>query len=104
MTREERRKRERIARKAKKAGFAIVDSVSENGKADFSTVPTQTLCSSIFLLIQELKRRGYPLYDFDHKEKSIQQIQIIGEKIYFLAAEEGEDEKQGRSGSDIQAD
>lgn len=59
-----------------------------NETPDFSSVPLVTMCQSIQLLINELKNRGFSIYDFENKEKSLQQIQIIGEKIYFLAAEE----------------
>lgn len=57
-------------------------------QADFSSVPLATMCQSIQLLINELQRRGFPVYDFDHKTKFIQGIQIIQGKVYFLAAEE----------------
>lgn len=50
--------------------------------------PNAQLCEGILYLVKELKSRGFPLYDFDHKEKSLQQIQIIGDRIYFLAAKE----------------
>ena len=59
---------------------------------DFSHVPLATMCQSIQLLINELYSRGYPLYDFDNKKKFIQGIQIIKNKVYFLAAEEGKDD------------
>ena len=57
-------------------------------QADFSSVPLATMCQSIQLLINELQRRGFPVYDFDHKTKCVQGIQIIQGKVYFLAAEE----------------
>ena len=59
-----------------------------DGNPDFSDVPLVTVCQSIRLLINELRSRGYPVYDFDHKEKSVQSIQIIRDKVYFMAAEE----------------
>ena len=40
--------------------------------------------------MNELRSRGYRVCDFDHKERSLQQIQIMGENIYFLAAPEEE--------------
>jgi len=61
---------------------------------DFSKIPNGVLCQSIQLLLNELKSRGFPLYDFDDKKRSLQQIQIIGAKIYFLAASE-EDSEEG---------
>lgn len=59
---------------------------------DFSHVPLATLCQSIQLLILELYSRGYPVYDFDNKQKFVQGIQIIQNKVYFLAAEEDKDD------------
>lgn len=56
----------------------------------FSGVPLVTVCQSIQLLINELQRRGYPVHDFDNKSKCVQGIQIIQNKVYFLAAEEGD--------------
>lgn len=55
---------------------------------DFSGVPLATMCQSIQLLINELYNRGYPVYDFDNKDKYVQGIQIIKDKVYFLAAKE----------------
>ncbi len=61
---------------------------------DFSDIPLATMCQSIQLLINELYNRGYPVYDFDNKQKCIQQIQIIQNKVYFLAAEGAEHDKE----------
>lgn len=61
---------------------------------DFSGVPLATMCQSIQLLVNELYRRGYPLYDFDNKEKFIQGIHIIQGKVYFLAAREETDHEK----------
>ena len=61
---------------------------------DFSGVPLATMCQSIQLLINELYERGYPIYDFDNKKKSVRQIQIIQGKVFFLAAEEVTDNEK----------
>lgn len=64
--------------------------IKRNGReqdADFTSVPTATICSSIQLLVDELNRRGEPLHDFDDKEKILQQIRIL-DRPYFLAAKE----------------
>lgn len=61
---------------------------------DFSDVPLATMCQSIQLLVNELYQRGYPLYDFDQKDRSLQQIQIIQGKVFFLAAKEASDGNQ----------
>lgn len=63
----------------------------------FSAVPTATLCESIMLLIQELRSRGYPLRDFDNRDRTLQQIQILGDSICFLAAPELPDVKEGEN-------
>lgn len=60
----------------------------------FSLVSTPLICQSILLLINELRSRGYPIYDFDNKNKSVQGIKIIRNRIYFLAAEEEADGKE----------
>lgn len=57
---------------------------------DFSRVPLATMCQSIQMLINELHRRGVKIYDFDNKTKHVQQIQIIGKNVYFLAEEDNE--------------
>lgn len=67
-------------------------SVPEDLTPDFSAVPLATMCQTIQLLINELFERGYPIYDFDNKSKSIQQIQIMQGKVFFLAAEEADHE------------
>ena len=64
---------------------------AQDAAPDFSSVPLATMCESIWLLINELRDRGYPVYDFDHKSKSVQGIKIIRNKVYFLAAEEAND-------------
>lgn len=61
---------------------------------DFSSVPLATMCQSIQLLVNELYERGYPIYDFDQKDRSLQQIQIIQGKVYFLAAKEASNGNQ----------
>lgn len=87
-------KRQQAARKRaieKKAEVYRKKRVGElvgDGVPDFSSVSLSDLCSSIQLLINEAIRRGCPIYDFDNKKKSLQQIQILGNKVYFFAAEE----------------
>ena len=82
MNRAQRRKSQRDQRNK---NFSKQAAASE---PDFSNVPLATMCQSIQLLINELHSRGYPVYDFDNKTKSIQGIQIIQGKVFFLAAEE----------------
>lgn len=90
MNRAQRRKFEKDQRNKRFSGQTT--DVSE--QADFSNVPLATMCQSIQLLINELQRRGYPVYDFDNKTKFVQGIQIIQGKVYFLAAEEDSDHEK----------
>lgn len=55
---------------------------------EFEGVPLVAICQSIQLLLDELKGRGYKVYDFDNKNKSIEQIMIIKNKVFFLTAKE----------------
>lgn len=70
----------------------------EGAEIIFSNTSLVTICESIQLLVQELYKRGYPVYDFDNKEKYVQGIRIIKNKVYFLAAEEAEHEEKKESG------
>lgn len=71
-----------------------IGAIATKQQPDFSGVPLATMCQSIQLLINELYERGYPIYDFDNKKKSVRQIQIIQGKVFFLAAEEVTDNEK----------
>ena len=62
--------------------------VVAEAQPDFSGVPLATVCQSIQLLINELYRRGFKVYDFDNKKKFVQGVKIIRGNVYFLSAEE----------------
>lgn len=66
---------------------------------DLSETPVASLCLGINYIMEELERRGKPIYDFDNKNKVVRQIQIIGDKVYFLAEEE-----TGDHGQEIQSE
>lgn len=68
--------------------------VPEEHTPDFSSVPLATICQSINLLIDELRGRGIPVYDFDNKDKAVQGIQILQGKVFFLAAKEEDDHEE----------
>lgn len=90
MNRAQRRKSQREQRN--KSFSQQAAAASE--QPDFSNVPLATMCQSIQLLINELYSRGYPVYDFDNKDKFIQGIHIIQGKVYFLAAKEDSDHEK----------
>lgn len=56
---------------------------AETGKL-FMAVPTAILCYSIQMMLDELKHRGLAVKDFDHKEKHVEQVQLINNTVYFL--------------------
>ena len=102
MNRAQRRKRIQSPSKFRPAKISALNVItSGSGRdegTDFSSVPTATVCESIWLLVSELRSRGYPVYDFDHKNKSVQGIKIIRNRVYFLAAEEADNgEEQERN-------
>lgn len=92
MNRAQRRKAQR--EQGNKKFFKQAAAAPEPEQPDFSNVPLATMCQSIQLLINELYRRGCPVYDFDNKDKFIQGIQIIQGKVYFLAAKEVSDHEK----------
>ncbi len=79
-------RRQQAKREKRQAAFRM--QMASEEKPDFSEVPNGTLCQSMQLLLDELRSRGLAVCDFDHKERSLQQFQIVGDKIYFLAAPE----------------
>lgn len=89
MNRAQRRNFKKDPKSKQSQGKAMSQAAEQ---ADFSSVPLATMCQSIQLLINELYKRGYPVYDFDNKNKFVQGVQIIQGKVYFLAAEEGSEE------------
>jgi len=91
MNRAQRRKFKKDPKNKQSQGKAMSQAAEQ---ADFSNVPLATMCQSIQLLINELYKRGYPVYDFDSKNKFVQGIQIIQGKVYFLAAEEDSDHEK----------
>lgn len=82
------RAQRRAAARCGKQNFRVVEEQNED--PNFSEVPLATMCQSIQLLINELYGRGIKIYDFDNKDKCVQQIQIIQGNVYFLAAKEDE--------------
>ena len=90
MNRAQRRK----SHKDQRNNFFSKPAAVEPEQPDFSGVPLATMCQSIQLLINELYSRGYPVYDFDNKEKHIQGLQIIQGKVFFLAAKEASDHEK----------
>ena len=81
------------ARKRKKViPFHINQEQQAAAQSDFDSVPVTTICQSIQMLIDNLASRGYPVFDWDSKDKSVKQIGFIGGKVYFLATKEDKNE------------
>ena len=97
MNRAQRRREQKEIKKKEWSWRAVpptIGAIATKQQPDFSGVPLATMCQSIQLLINELYERGYPIYDFDNKKKSVRQIQIIQGKVFFLAAEEVTDNEK----------
>ena len=75
----------------RKMGIQAAQSQQE---PDFDSVPVVTICESIQMLIDNLASRGFPVIDWDNKDKTVKQIGFIGGKVYFLATKEGENEDE----------
>lgn len=55
---------------------------------DFNAVPIPILCQSIQMIMDNMASRGFPVRDFDNKDKTVKQVGMIGGKVYFLATKE----------------
>ena len=58
---------------------------------NFDSVPIPILCQSIQMIMENLASRGFPVRDFDNKDKTVKQVKqvgMIGGKVYFLATKE----------------
>lgn len=60
----------------------------KNNVVDFSAASLEDICKGVQFLIDELNRRDSRIHDFDHKEKTVKAIRIIGSRVYFLATED----------------
>lgn len=70
-----------------RANQSITDSVNI-----MRGLPVSALIASLEMQVTILKERGVEIRDWDNKDRTLEQIRIIGGKAYFLAA--GEQDKQ----------
>lgn len=89
-----RAQRRKLQRGQKNKNFSGQSAAAASEQTDFSNVPLATMCQSIQLLINELYKRGFPVYDFDNKDKYVQGIQIIQGKVFFLAAKKEDSDEE----------
>lgn len=59
----------------------------DQAKNILQILPVAALISSIETMIGILKKRGVEIRDWDNKGRTLEQIRMIGGKVYFLAAE-----------------
>lgn len=55
--------------------------------------PTNIIVKSLEIQLNELKRRGVRVWDFDNKSRTVEQIRMIGSKVYFLVEEKVDSER-----------
>lgn len=54
----------------------------------FSMYSVPELLGGIEFMVNELKRRGVKVVDYENKKRVLEMIRPIGNKVYFLAAED----------------
>jgi hypothetical protein len=60
----------------------------ETAKNMLMTLPIPGIIASIEMQINILKRRGVVIKDWDNKNRTVEQIRMIGGKVYFLAIDD----------------
>lgn len=76
----------------KKAAHLSRGNITKNLNV-LTNTPVHVLVQSLELQLKELKRRGVEVRDFDNKNRTVEQIRMIGSKIYFLAEEKLDSER-----------
>lgn len=61
------------------------EDIMSNAEKMLYNLPVQGILISMETQLRILSERGIEIRDFDHKEKVVKQIRMIGGKVYFLA-------------------
>ncbi len=73
---------------------AAKQSAMEQAINTLRNLPTSALLQAMENILNVLSERGQEVRDFDHKEKVVQQVRMVGGKPYILAAVPEEDAEQ----------
>lgn len=82
------------ARRRSNRTLRAIKAAPQPTGSEFDDVPVATICQSIEMLIENLTKRGYPVADFDDKDRTVKQVRFIGGKVYFLATKEVENDEE----------
>lgn len=78
--------------KKKRKPFGMNSSLADATQV-MRQLPVSAMLASIEMQIDILRERGVEIRDWEHKDRVLQQVRMMGGKVYFLAAE---DDKAGR--------
>lgn len=81
-----------MAKKNKRKPFGMNSSLADATQV-MRQLPVSAMLASIEMQIDILHERGVEIRDWEHKDRVLQQVRMMGGKVYFLAAE---DSKAGR--------
>lgn len=81
-----------MAKKNKRKPFGMNSSLADATQV-MRQLPVSAMLASIEMQIDILRERGVEIRDWEHKDRVLQQVRMMGGKVYFLAAE---DDKAGR--------
>ena len=72
-------------KRKKKVNISTRQQVMTDAEKMLYNLPVQSILFSMETQLRVLENRGIEIRDFDHKEKAVKQIRLIGGKAYFLA-------------------
>lgn len=76
-----------MKKKWKQSKLETREDIMSNAEKMLYNLPVQGILISMETQLRILSERGIEIRDFDHKEKVVKQIRMIGGKVYFLATD-----------------
>lgn len=76
-----------MAKKNKRKPFGMNSSLADATQV-MRQLPVSAMLASIEMQIDILRERGVEIRDWEHKDRVLQQVRMMGGKVYFLAAED----------------
>lgn len=76
-----------MAKKNKRKPFGMNSSLADATQV-MRQLPVSAMLASIEMQIDILRERGVEIRDWEHKDRVLQQVRMMGSKVYFLAAED----------------
>ncbi|MCU6685683.1 hypothetical protein OCV99_03765 [Dorea acetigenes] len=76
-----------MAKRNKRKPFGMNSSLADATQV-MRQLPVSAMLSSIEMQIDILRERGVEIRDWEHKDRVLRQVRMMGGKVYFLAAED----------------